>query len=409
MPFFGRKKKDSPRATPQPRSISDEDSGVLADHALDSLSGLLRVYGERSFDLDGTTAEEARESFETWARHVMVGSPAHPSHRKSRVEPAPESELDSAPEAASQAEADADTARAPNQPVERDFVNLLRHVTSHRTREHGYVTQSLSDLRQVIWSIVQSLRGSMTSDRSADAVASDQLRRLASAVEGHSTEKIRREARECVRVINDLIDQRADRHLEQIAFLSEKLRAVRRELDQAALEPSRDALTGLADRSALEQHLQRIVDIGFLFAETGVLFAIEIDDFKWVSQTYDDRTANDVLRAVASCLDANFLHRNDFVARIEPSSFAAVVRIAEPEFLDSLAERVTFAIRDLEIPAGDGADGETLRVAVSMGIAELVPGESPEAWQERAQIALSKARESGGDRVCIAAGLNTPE
>ena len=195
------KRKKSQQGAEDERSagkmISDEDVAKLADRALESIAGLVRIFGEKSFDIEGATARETQEACERWARHIMVGSPAHPSHE--RVEAAGEPEA--ADEAEAPARADDSEARADDSkqegdsnppPILRDFVNLLRFVGSQRGREQGYVTESLSDLRLVIWNMVQNLRGSVSSDREADGLATEQLRRLGVAVEGHSTEKIRR-------------------------------------------------------------------------------------------------------------------------------------------------------------------------------------------------------------------------
>ena len=68
--------------------------------------------------------------------------------------------------------------------------------------------------------------------------------------------------------MSSLIDERTARHAKQVEHLATMLRSLRRELDQAAQQTSCEPLTGLADQSALDQHIERVTDVGFLFAET---------------------------------------------------------------------------------------------------------------------------------------------
>jgi diguanylate cyclase (GGDEF)-like protein len=58
---------------------------------------------------------------------------------------------------------------------------------------------------------------------------------------------------------------------------------MRSELEQAWEETTRDALTGLGNRAAFDQQIERVVDVGFLFSERAYLFMIDLDHFKWVN------------------------------------------------------------------------------------------------------------------------------
>ena len=65
-----KRKKQEPR-----REESPERSGSVADPALDLVGDLLRGMGEHVVDLGDVSPEAVRETFEAWARHVLVGAP----------------------------------------------------------------------------------------------------------------------------------------------------------------------------------------------------------------------------------------------------------------------------------------------------------------------------------------------
>jgi len=405
--FWKRKKsrKVEPEKRPAQEPISDEDLGKLADGAIESLAGLVRAFGEKGFDIEGTRAEETQEACERWARHIMVGSPAHPSHE--RVEAAGD---DAAPDSEPAADAPEPASIEPEddakpQPILRDFANLLRYFGSHRSREKGYVTGSLSDLRLVIWSMVQGLRGAVTHDRTSDQAASEQLRRLGVAVEGRSTEKIRREARECIRLIGSLIKEREARQKQQIEELGARVTKMRSELEEAWEETTRDALTGLRNRAAFDKQIERVADIGFLFSERAYLFMIDLDHFKWVNDRYGHPAGDEVLREVANRLRDTVSRSNDFVSRYGGEEFAVLLRVNRKDLAEQLAESVSLAVRD-EISLGDG---EEIRVTTSIGIAELGPGEGSETWLKRADAALYAAKDAGRDRCVFAPPHAAPE
>lgn len=193
----------------------------------------------------------------------MVGTPAIPAH-----------ELIETPESGEE-EGEA----KPQGPIPRDYRNLIARGRDQRRREALYVTQSLTDFHEAVWSFVQALRHAVTLDRSADQTTSSHLRRLSAAVKSNSPPRIRREAEECVQVIGDLIDERKARQQGQIGTLGDRLKALRVELEVAREQTTRDSLTDLFNRAAFDEQIERISDLDFLVNQGAYLFMMDIDYF----------------------------------------------------------------------------------------------------------------------------------
>ncbi len=341
------------------------------DPALDALAAALRDWGEMAIALAERDPDEIREDFDGWARHAVLAAP-----RPGLDDPG-------APPAA-----------------HKDWNGLGRFVREHRRAEHDFVTRSLADLRQVIWHFVQSLGRAISEDRKADGEVATKMLDLRRAVESNDTEALKREALASITLIQSRIEGRKRREQGQIEELSGKLEDMATELVEVKEQLSVDALTQVCNRAGFDDHVSRVVSLGFVLGQPAILFMIDVDHFKWVNDRYGHGAGDEVLRKVAARLEHTFRRKGDFLARFGGDEFAAVILEDSLEIADRIGERLLFAIRDLDVPWED--EEEPIRVSVSVGAARLEPGENATSWFERADRALYQAKELGRDRLAIA-------
>jgi diguanylate cyclase (GGDEF)-like protein len=155
----------------------------------------------------------------------------------------------------------------------------------------------------------------------------------------------------------------------------------------------RDPLTGALNRAALEESLQREVEVARRQESAlGVLF-IDIDHFKSVNDTYGHRFGDDVLRAVAHAV-SDTIRRSDALYRYGGEEFVVIASHTKPIGAQQLAERIRRKVAAIGM-----IGGLELRVTVSVGVAGLRDGESGEALLHRADAALYRAKENGRNRV----------
>lgn len=64
----------------------------------------------------------------------------------------------------------------------------------------------------------------------------------------------------------------------------------------------------------------------------------------------------------------------------------------------AIAERIRISMRESRIQH----EGRTITITVSIGIAQLRPGESMTAWLSRADAALYESKHGGRDRCTLA-------
>lgn len=153
-----------------------------------------------------------------------------------------------------------------------------------------------------------------------------------------------------------------------------------------------DALTGLANRRNLEEHLQRYLSN---VAEGGALSVImvDVDHFKAVNDTFGHDVGDAVLKVVAGRLKA-VSRQQDLAGRWGGEEFMVLCPGTSADAGQRVAERMAEALRNTEID-------KVGRKTASFGVAEARPGESLDALLVRADRALYVAKTSGRDRVCV--------
>lgn len=158
-------------------------------------------------------------------------------------------------------------------------------------------------------------------------------------------------------------------------------------------QATRDALTGLLNRHAGEWQLER----AFLSAREGqkacCVILVDVDHFKHINDTWGHPAGDLVLQRVATVLRAG-VRATDSVVRWGGEEFLLVLPYCEQAAALSQAQRLRQRLAEVD-------QGEVGSVTVSMGVAELHPGEPLAQLIERADQALYQSKRDGRDRVSV--------
>jgi diguanylate cyclase (GGDEF)-like protein len=125
------------------------------------------------------------------------------------------------------------------------------------------------------------------------------------------------------------------------------------------------------------------------------VFAVDIDHFKRVNDTYGHPVGDEVLKAVAERLSSR-IRQVDTIARTGGEEFTAVVGgLSGPEDAEKIA-RSLLAVFEAPVVIGD----LELAVTVSVGVA-IYPenGMDGETLQRRSDEALYRAKQAGRNRA----------
>ncbi|HVJ63128.1 MAG TPA: GGDEF domain-containing protein, partial [Tahibacter sp.] len=164
-------------------------------------------------------------------------------------------------------------------------------------------------------------------------------------------------------------------------------------LAEAALT---DALTGLLNRRAMLEMLEQAVQASRGMGGFSMILA-DIDHFKHVNDTYGHGIGDQVLMATARELES--LHGdNRHAARWGGEEFFVVLPNTGLMEACRRAEELRARVERMPLqPRG-------IRVTLSLGVAELQPGEPLEDCLRRCDQALYRAKDAGRNTVVIARG-----
>jgi diguanylate cyclase (GGDEF)-like protein len=164
--------------------------------------------------------------------------------------------------------------------------------------------------------------------------------------------------------------------------------------DQLLRLATRDPLTGVGNRRALDERLSDSMAIYHRTQAPVSLLLFDIDHFKRINDKHGHDVGDEVLIAVTG-LVAQRIRATDKLFRIGGEEFVILVDGDIDTVAAPLAEDLRNLIEASDMPA-------SCAVTMSVGVAQLAAGEAERAWLRRADEALYTAKNSGRNRVSIA-------
>lgn len=183
--------------------------------------------------------------------------------------------------------------------------------------------------------------------------------------------------------------------LQPVARLAQIAIEHRRFYDELAFRANHDSLTGLPNRSLLEERLERAVFEAELGGARLALLYIDIDEFKQVNDRFGHRAGDALLNEIAVRIRLG-LRPCDTVARVGGDEFNVILPdIGSAGGAEEAARRLVESVRQpLRI------DGVDFTVTVSVGIAVFPDdGETAPDLQREADAAMYYAKSLGKNRT----------
>jgi diguanylate cyclase (GGDEF)-like protein len=166
-----------------------------------------------------------------------------------------------------------------------------------------------------------------------------------------------------------------------------------RNLALAELRAATDALTGLPNRRAIDDHLKRLLAQAGRSLTPMSAVLLDLDHFKQINDTYGHERGDEVLAAVGALMRTE-LRGSDFAGRSGGEEFVIMLPDTDRAGALRVAEHLRQAMHSLSLP------GVTRGVTASFGVAtypdDALDGETLLRLADRA---LYSAKQSGRDRV----------
>jgi len=178
----------------------------------------------------------------------------------------------------------------------------------------------------------------------------------------------------------------------QLADAQRQIAQQSRMIEQASLQARTDALTGLANRRALNEFLANSIEAVGEGPITGLLL-MDIDHFKSFNDNFGHATGDAVLASFARSM-ATCCGESNYAARYGGEEFAVVLSASSIDELVQKATEVRYYVSEQVINYED----LQLKITSSGGLCVLLPGDSCSAVYERADEGLYQAKKAGRNR-----------
>lgn len=160
-----------------------------------------------------------------------------------------------------------------------------------------------------------------------------------------------------------------------------------------------DALTGIANRGALNSQGPEVFKRSSLIGIPFSLLIFDIDKFKNVNDTFGHAAGDYVLQEVSKVVRDKLIRGNDFFSRSGGEEFCLLLLGTPPPLAEEIAERIRATIENHTFVF----EGTMIPITISLGVAYKV--EADQGWEdifERADKAMYHSKNSGRNRVSVA-------
>lgn len=184
-------------------------------------------------------------------------------------------------------------------------------------------------------------------------------------------------------------------------FANLKFSEIKREHDLRS-KVQTDQLTGLYNRQYMEQAVEDYSHT----KGTGMMFCIDLDNFKQVNDTFGHGKGDEVLIQVSNILKTCF-HKNDYVARVGGDEFLVFMHPVKGE--EDIVNSIHRLLKRFPVVASEGK--KEIKVMLSIGGA-LLEENTESAYEflyKKSDEVMYEAKQGGKGRAVIAANRFMPK
>jgi len=155
-----------------------------------------------------------------------------------------------------------------------------------------------------------------------------------------------------------------------------------------------DPLTGALNRGALDNMLDKEIDLAHRHENPLSVLMIDIDHFKEINDEYGHSMGDKILCSLVDGLNSH-IRNSDVLFRYGGEEFTLILNNTNIDGANLLAQRIRCSIEQMN----HHFDGNNIQLTISIGAAQLEPNENAEHFLDRSDKALYAAKKLG--RNCV--------
>lgn len=264
------------------------------------------------------------------------------------------------------------------------FQSHLHEASAGHADNSSAARELDSQLREQVDGLQSSVQGAADVD-SLKHILENRLEGLLVTMDEHKHERDRREQE---------LAGRLQGLSERVASMEHEALGYREHLEEQRQKALLDPLTGLPNRAAWSEQVEREV---IEWQENGghlAMAILDLDHFKRINDSYGHLAGDKVLKIVADQLRKR-LRGRDFIARFGGEEFVLLL----PQTSPAAAAQVAEVLRATVEACPFHFKGERVVITTSIGLGAFRSGERGDQVLKRADAALYRAKEQGRNRV----------
>lgn len=256
-----------------------------------------------------------------------------------------------------------------------------------------------AEMSRVIASMGSALKSLHGDDSDFYEHLESNLSRLKGAVDSTSARSASMRLARLVQDMSHGIAAQKEASEKRVRQLAGMVQGLNSELQTARMQLAEDALTGLYNRGAFDQHLAQALAKARLAPYRFTLVLVDLDNFKAVNDTHGHVAGDRVLKQTAQILQRFVLRASDLAFRYGGEEMAIVLDDSGAGRGARIAEEIRAEMVNTVFELPDAVHAQT----ASFGVAEGSDRDTSESLIQRADECLYLAKKNGRNRV-VAAG-----
>ena len=282
--------------------------------------------------------------------------------------------------------------------IQKRFARGKKFIAAYIDRHKKYLNDREGELKDIIEILTHAMVTLDTENQQYNQKILQQSEKIEQITFLDDIKKIKQALIQEIEQMRETVKEKQSRDSIKLDSLSRQVSTLNNQLEKARAESVTDGLTGIYNRKAFDDQIEKLVEKNAISHAPFSLLMLDIDDFKKINDSYGHQTGDRVILAVINKCHQS-IRGDDFLARYGGEEFAVILPGASLINAVNKANHICNSIAATRYCLDDVPGNPTLSVTISIGVSCLQRADTVAAVTQRADQALYAAKYAGKNCV----------